>query len=112
MKPNTKMIPAALLLVAAVLYRVATACLGGDTAMNFAPVAAIALCAPALFPQRFAVLLPFMILTISDVALNAHYGVPVFTPEMLVRYGALAGIVWAGMRLAASPRWHVYAAAS
>lgn len=107
------MIPAIVLFVAAVLYRIVIA-FSGDAgwAMNFAPLAAIALCGPSLFPRRLALTLPLAILLVSDVILNWHYGAAFVTGEMFVRYLALFAVAMLGLRIAAKPRVGTYALAS
>lgn len=100
------MLPASILLAAAVIYRVVLGVSGPDHSWlpNFAPVAAIALCGPCLFPRRHALVLPVAILLVSDLVLNRHHGVALVTGEMLARYGVLLGIAAAGLRLARDPR--------
>ncbi|MDD5198811.1 MAG: hypothetical protein PHC88_03330 [Terrimicrobiaceae bacterium] len=100
------MIPAFILFAVAVLYRVVLGfTAGGDSWLpNFAPVAAIALCAPSLFPRRIALALPLAILLASDIMLNWHFGVALATGEMFARYFALLAIALVGLRLSASKR--------
>lgn len=92
------MIPAIFLVLAVVVYRVATGLLiqSGSSVWlsNFAPLAAIALCSAAYLPRRFKFALPLSILFLSDWILNANYGAPIFTPLILCRYLAL-GLVGA-----------------
>jgi len=69
------MIPALLLIVAAVAYRIVTglAIISGSTALsNFAPLAAIALCAAAYFPTKFKFTVPLIALLISEMAHSAN----------------------------------------
>jgi hypothetical protein len=83
------MIPALLLIVAAVAYRIVTglAIISGSTALsNFAPLAAIALCAAAYFPTKFKFAVPMIALLISDVVLNISYGYSLFSPFVLSHY--------------------------
>ncbi|MFZ1221099.1 MAG: DUF6580 family putative transport protein, partial [Chthoniobacterales bacterium] len=64
------MIPALLLILAAVGYRIVMglAIISGSTWLsNFAPLAAIALCAAAYFPTRYKFTVPMIALLISDV---------------------------------------------
>ena len=63
---------------------------------NFAPVAAIALCGPVIFPQQLALVLPLATLFASDVVLNLHFVAALLTWEMLARYVALGAIALAG----------------
>jgi hypothetical protein len=83
------MIPALLLVIAAVAYRVATGLSihsGATWLSNFAPFAAIALCSAAYFPAKLKFSFPIAALFISDVILNSYYGAPLFTPLILCRY--------------------------
>jgi hypothetical protein len=83
------MIPAFLLIVAAVAYRIVTglAIISGSTALsNFAPMAAIALCAAAYFPTKFKFAVPMIALLISDVVLNMSYGFSLFSPFVISHY--------------------------
>jgi hypothetical protein len=92
------MIPALLLIVAAVAYRIVTglAIISGSTALsNFAPMAAIALCAAAYFPTKFKFTVPIIALLISDVVLNMAYGYSLFSPFVISHYigFALVGVL-------------------
>jgi hypothetical protein len=83
------MIPAFLLIVAAVAYRIVTglAIISGSTALsNFAPLAAIALCAAAYFPTKYKFTVPMIALLISDVVLNVSYGFSLFSPYVMSHY--------------------------
>jgi len=94
------MIPALLLIVAAVAYRIVTglAIISGSTALsNFAPLAAIALCAAAYFPTKFKFTVPMIALLISDVVLNVSYGFSLFSPFVISHYIGFAlvgGLGW------------------
>src|SRR5438477_4338021 len=94
------MIPALLLIVAAVAYRIVTglAIISGSTALsNFAPMAAIALCAAAYFPAKFKFTVPLIALLISDVVLNVSYGFSLFSPFVISHYIGFAlvgGLGW------------------
>jgi len=96
------MIPAFLLVIAAVAYRIAAGLLiqsGTTWLSNFAPFAAIALCSAAYFPTKLKFSLPLVALFVSDVILNSYYGAPLFTPLMLCRYLALAVVGCIGLAL-------------
>ncbi len=83
------MIPAILLIFSAVAYRVATALLitsGTGWLSNFAPMAAIALCAAAYLPPKFKFSVPLVALFASDAILNSHYGFPIFDPRVVSHY--------------------------
>jgi len=96
------MIPALLLVFSAVAYRVTTGLLihsGASWLSNFAPLAAIALCSAAYFPKKYKFSVPLVTLFISDVVINFRYGAPLFDPQILVRYAALALVGWLGVLL-------------
>ena len=84
------MIPALLLVLLAVVYRIATAIIvqGGGSAWlsNFAPLAAIALCSAIYFPRKYKFTVPFAALLISDIVLDLYYGASLFDPLILCRY--------------------------
>src|SRR5450631_1342088 len=97
------MIAAFLLILAAVVYRIATglAIHSGTTWLsNFAPLAAIALCGAVYFPPKFKFTVSLVALFVSDVVLNIHYGASLFVPLMICRYFALALIGWLGLVIA------------
>jgi hypothetical protein len=101
------MIPALLLIIAAVAYRIVTglAIISGSTALsNFAPLAAIALCAAAYFPAKFKFTVPMIALLISDVVLNMSYGYSMFSPFVISHYigFALVGVLGWSLRNRAS----------
>lgn len=96
------MIPAILLIVAAVAYRIVTglAITSGTTGLsNFAPMAAIALCAAAYFPAKFRFTVPMIALLVSDVVLNTFYGFSLFSPFVLSHYVAFALVGALGLLL-------------
>lgn len=96
------MIPAFLLIVFVVAYRIAAGLLitsGAGWLSNFAPFAAIALCSAAYFPPRFKLSVPLAGLFLSDVVLNAYYSAPLFTGHIVGRYLALALIGGIGILL-------------
>jgi hypothetical protein len=87
------MIPALLLILSVVVYRVTTGLLihsGASWLSNFTPLAAIALCSAAYFPKKYKFSVPLLTLFISDVVINLRYGAPLLDPQILVRYAALA----------------------
>ena len=94
------MIPPFLLIVAAVAYRIVTglAIISGSTALsNFAPLAAIALCAAAYFPAKYKFTVPMIALLISDVVLNLSYGFSLLSPFVVSHYIGFAlvgGLGW------------------
>jgi hypothetical protein len=87
------MIPALILILSAVAYRIAAGFLiHSGTALwlsNFAPMAAIALCGAAYFPAKFKFTVPLGALFISDLVLNYIYGAPLLQAQMLGHYIAL-----------------------
>src|SRR5881275_3735386 len=83
------MIPALLLIIVAVVFRIATGFFGHSDAMgwmNFAPIAAIALCAAAYFPRKYKFTVPMIALLISDVLLDVSYGFSLFSPFVISHY--------------------------
>jgi len=87
------MIPALLLVLSAVVYRVTTGLLihsGASWLSNFAPLAAVALCSAAYFPKTYKFSVPLVTLFISDAVINFRYGAPLLDPQIVLRYFALA----------------------
>ena len=85
------MIPALILILAAVLYRIVMglAIISGSTWLsNFAPLAAIALCGAVYFPAKLKFTLPLAALLISDIVLNVYYSAPLLA-LIVCRYLAL-----------------------
>src|SRR5919106_1502245 len=83
------MIPALLLIISAIAYRIVTGLFaepGSIGFLNFAPLAAIALCAAAYFPAKFKFTVPMIALLISDVVLNISYGFSFFSPFVISHY--------------------------
>ena len=97
------MIPALLLVICVVTYRIAAGLLIHSGAAlwlsNFAPFAAIVLCCAAYLPRRYQFTLPFFTLLVSDVILDFNYNAPFFTWHVLGRYLALALVAWLGWAL-------------
>src|SRR5436853_4003021 len=96
------MIPALILILSAVAYRIAAALLihsGATWLSNFAPLAAIALCGAAYFPTKFKFTVPLGALFISDLFLNYVYAAPLIQGQMLSRYFALALVGLIGVAL-------------
>jgi hypothetical protein len=83
------MIPALLLILSAIGYRIVTGLFaepGSIGLLNFAPLAAIALCAAAYFPAKYKFTVPMIALLISDVVLNMHYGFSLLSPFVFSHY--------------------------
>src|SRR4051812_27178526 len=109
------MIPAFLLIVAAVAYRIVTglAIISGSTALsNFAPLAAIALCAAAYFPTKYKFTVPMIALLISDVVLNVSYGFSLFSPFVISHYIGFALVGALGWLLRKQASWKTLLPAS
>jgi uncharacterized protein DUF6580 len=96
------MIPALILILVAVAYRIAAALLihsGTTWLSNLAPLAAIALCAAAYFPKRYKFTVPMIALLISDVVLNIHYGFSLLSPFVASHYLGFALVGGLGLLL-------------
>jgi hypothetical protein len=109
------MIPALILILAAVVYRIVTglAIISGSTWLsNFAPLAAIALCGAVYFPPKLKFTVPLLALFLSDVVLNVYYGAPLLVPLIACRYFALALVCWLGLAIANRPSWKTLLPAS
>jgi hypothetical protein len=109
------MIPALLLIIAAVLFRIATGFFGHADSigwMNFAPIAAIALCAAAYFPGKYKFTIPMIALLISDIVLNAHYGFSFLSPFVLSHYLGFAIVGCLGLLLQRRASWKTLLPAS
>jgi hypothetical protein len=64
---------------------------------NFSPMGALVLCGAAFFPRRWAIALPFAAIFVTDLILNAHYGVPLVgwaTVPQYIAFGIIAGLGW------------------
>jgi hypothetical protein len=109
------MIPALLLIISAVVFRIATGFFGHSNSigwLNFAPIAAIALCAAAYFPRKYKFSVPFVALLISDLVLNVHYGFSLFSPFVLSHYLGFAIIGCLGLLLQRRASWKTLLPAS
>ena len=96
------MIPAFLLILIAVLYRVVMGSfvqLESAWLANFAPLAAIALCSAAYFPPGYKFAVPLVLLLVSDIILNLHYGASLLSPLIIGRYLGLILIGVMGLAL-------------
>ncbi len=101
------MIAAFFLILSAVAYRIVVGLYGHSNSiglLNFAPLAAIALCSAAYFPRKYKFAVPMAALLISDVALNIHYHFSFFTPEVLSHYLGFALVGCLGLVLQNRPR--------
>jgi hypothetical protein len=96
------MIPALLLVIAAIAYRVLTGIFiqsGTTWLSNFAPFAAIALCSAAYFPNKLKFSVPLAALLLSDVILNSYYSAPMLEPLIVCRYLALIVVGCIGLAM-------------
>lgn len=96
------MIPAFVLVVLAVVYRIATGLLihSGTTWLSeFAPASAMALCCAAYFPTKYKFTVPLGALFASDLVLNSHYGASLLDGQIVCRYITLALIGCIGLAL-------------
>jgi hypothetical protein len=102
------MIPAFLLILSAVAYRIVTGLFAPSNAigwLNFAPLAAIALCAAAYFPAKYKFSVPMIALLLSDVVLNIHYGFSFLSPFVLSHYIGFALVGCLGLLLQKRASW-------
>lgn len=97
------MIPALFLILAAVVFRFASAVVvqhgGAGWLSNFAPLASIALCGAIYFPRKYKFALPLAALLVSDVALDLYYGASLADPLILCRYFAFALVGLLGLAI-------------
>ena len=96
------MIPAFLLVLIAVVYRVVMGPfvqLESAWLANFAPLAAVALCSAAYFPPKYKFIVPLGLLFLSDMILNLHYGASLLSPLIIGRYLALIAIGCLGVAI-------------
>jgi hypothetical protein len=95
------MIPGIILFLAVLAYRIAMA--NPDNRLiagmqNFSPVGALVLCGAAYFPRRWAFVLPFASIFVTDLILNASYGAPLVawaTVPQYVAFALIAAVGWA-----------------
>ncbi|HJT81031.1 MAG TPA: DUF6580 family putative transport protein [Chthoniobacterales bacterium] len=100
------MIPALVLVLLAVVYRLATGLMiqSGTTWLSeFAPASAIALCCAAYFPPKYKFTLPLGALFLTDMILNYKYGASMLDAQVVCRYFALAVIACIGLALTRRP---------
>ncbi|HEX4667345.1 MAG TPA: DUF6580 family putative transport protein [Chthoniobacterales bacterium] len=101
------MIPALLLVVLAVVYRIASAVIvqsGGSAWLsNFAPLAAIALCSAVYFPRKYKFTVPLAALLVSDIVLDVYYRASLLDPLVLCRYVAFALVGLLGLAISRRP---------
>jgi hypothetical protein len=101
------MIPALILILSAVAYRLAAAFLiqSGQALWlsNFAPMAAIALCGAVYLPTKFKFTVSLGALFISDLVLNYIYAAPLLQAQMVGHYIGLALVAVLGLALQNRP---------
>jgi hypothetical protein len=100
------MIPAFILILAAVAYRIVTGLLihsGATWFVELYPARAIALCAAVYFPRKYKFSIPLIALFISDAVINYRYGVSLFDPQIFCRYFALILVGCFGLLLQDRP---------
>ncbi len=101
------MIPALILVLLAVVYRIASAIIvqGGGSAWlsNFAPLAAIALCSAIYFPRKYKFVVPFAALLVSDLVLDIFYKASLLDPLIYCRYFAFALVGLLGLAISRRP---------
>ena len=100
------MIPALLRILSAIAYRIVTTLyVQSDSIglLNFAPLAAIALCSAAYLPTKYKFTVPMIALLVSDIVLNIHYGFSMLSPFVLSHYIAFAVIGCLGLLLQRRP---------
>jgi hypothetical protein len=88
---------AILLLVLGTFFRFFRADLAPETLPNFSPLMAAALCGAVFLPGLIGLILPMAALLLSDALLNAHYGVPILSVQLLWTlpcYLVAVGIGW------------------
>ena len=91
-----------LLVLLAVVYRIATGLLihsGTTWLLEFAPGSAIALCCAVYLPAKYKFAVPLGALFISDTILNYYYGASLIDSQIVCRYFALALICCIGIAL-------------
>jgi len=76
-------VPAVVLLLAGIFFRVLRVDLAPQTLPNFSPLMAAALCGAVFIPGWLGLVMPVTALMVSDALLNLHYGVPLISPQLL-----------------------------
>jgi hypothetical protein len=76
-------ISACLLLLLGTFFRVLRVEVAPEVLPNFSPLMASALCGALFLPGWIGLAVPVAALVLSDVVLNAHYGAPIFSAQLL-----------------------------
>ncbi len=71
------------LLLLGTLFRVLRVEVAPEVLPNFSPLMASALCGALFLPGWIGLIVPIAALLVSDVVLNAHYGAPVLSSQLL-----------------------------
>lgn len=74
---------ALLLLLLGTFFRVIRVEVAPEVLPNFSPLMASALCGALFLPGLIGLVVPVASLVISDAVLNAHYGAPIFSAQVL-----------------------------
>jgi hypothetical protein len=109
------MIPAFLLVLLAVVYRIAVGIMvqsGSTSLSSFAPVAAIALCSAVYFPGRYKFIVPLAAMLVSDLVLNAYYGASMVHPAIFSHYFGIMAVAFLGLALQNRASWKTLLPAS
>jgi len=80
---SRSVIAAVILLFAGVFFRLLRVDLAPEVLPNFSPLMAATLCGAVFIPGWLGMIVPVLALLVSDAALNAHYGEPVVSPQLL-----------------------------
>jgi hypothetical protein len=99
------MLPALILSVLTICYRLAYALAGSPGWWgNFSPLAAIVLCSGVYLSRKRLFLIPVLAILVSDLILNAHYHAPLLDARMLSGYLALAAVFCIGLWISRQPK--------
>jgi hypothetical protein len=96
------MIPAFLLVLLAVVYRIAVGLMvksGSTSLASFAPIAAIGLCSAVYFSGRYKFIVPLAAMFVSDAVLNAYYAASMVHPAVFAHYFGMAAVICLGLAL-------------
>jgi hypothetical protein len=80
---SSAMSAALALLLLGTFFRVIRVEVAPEVLPNFSPLMASALCGALFLPGLIGLVVPVAALVLSDVVLNAHYGAPIFSPQLL-----------------------------
>lgn len=79
----TGLVAALALLILGTFFRVIRVEVAPEVLPNFSPLMASALCGALFLPGWIGLVIPVAALVLSDVVLNAHYGAPIFSAQLL-----------------------------